>query len=64
MGPGPCATAQGHEVQIRMDDCTKETPACGGRIRIVARMNFAGAKKNDGARPFRQMDVTLYNSRQ
>lgn len=64
MGPGPCAKAQGREVQIRMDDCTKEPPAFGWRTRYVARTNFAGAKQDDEIGPFREMDVTLQHSRQ
>ena len=64
MGPGPCANAQGREVQIRMDDCTKEPPAFGWRTRYVARTNFAGAKQDDEIGPFREMDVTLQHSRQ
>ena len=64
MGPGPGAKAPGHEVQIRMDDCTKEPPACGRRTRYVAPENFAGAKQDDGIWTFREMDVTLQNSRQ
>jgi len=47
-----------------MDDCTKEPPAFGWRTRYVARTNFAGAKQDDGIGPFREMDVTLQNSRQ
>jgi hypothetical protein len=59
-----CREAQGIEVQIRMDDCTNETPACGGRTRIVAPTNFAGAKKDDGAWTFPEVTVTLQSSRQ
>lgn len=64
MGSGPCAPAQGYEIQIRMDDCTKETPAFGRRTRTVAPTNFAGAKQDDGTWTFRMVDVTLQNSRQ
>ena len=64
MGPALAPSAPGIEVQIRMDDCTKEPPAPGGRARTVASMNFAGAKNDDGSWPFREMDVTLQNSRQ
>jgi len=64
MGPALAPSAPGIEVQIRMDDCTKEPPAYGRRTRTVPTMNFAGAKQNDGTWLFREVDVTLRNSRQ
>jgi hypothetical protein len=47
-----------------MDDCTKEPPAFGRGTRYVAQTNFTGAKQDDGIGTFREMDVTLQNSRQ
>jgi hypothetical protein len=55
---------EGTEVQIRMDDCTKETSAYGRRTQKVNHSELAGAKKDDVAWASRYVGVALENRKQ